>query len=662
MTLALTDAISDADGDSLTVSLVSASSRFSLTGETVTFVPNGFIGTDQAIYQVSDGKGGVALGFVIVNSAVQTVLNQLPEAKDYSTTLDSATQPALTIDLVALGLISDADGDNLTLTQLYGGQGHASIKNASQIEYVPASYVGLEQFSYQVDDGNGGVAIATISVEVSNDNISTPPALDATPQIIELDNGQSVSVNLNDSVTTVRVTDWSLTTLGTASHGTISNQALKGFDYQATSVGVDNISYRVSGEGLSDDSMIVVSVTDPNSNNTAPQANNVLGNTTDDTALTVSVTGAISDADGDSLTVSLVSASSRFSLSGTDVTFTPSGFVGTAQAIYQVEDGKGGVAFGYVIITSTDKDASNNAPVALDASVAMVLSSNSTLVINLETQDGGLISDVDGDTLSLTRLYGKDNRASIVTGSNSIEYIPADFRGVDEISYQVNDGRGGYAIATIKINVTEAALTGIRIIPSSEKIIPKGATLQYRLEALYDDNSVEPISQGVQWSAANADNSTPAYATIDTQGLATGINAGSVNVSASFMGFDKNAVLTVTAPSFRALSIEPSSSTIPVGITVPHQLYVKYNDGTSHLVANPSWSVENASLGAFNGANGVVEALAAGSTRIVATTTVDGNSVTAYADLEVTSETLTSFIISPDLAVKTFGESQQYQA
>ncbi|WP_191118394.1 Ig-like domain-containing protein, partial [Vibrio campbellii] len=45
----LADQVSDTDGDALVISsLISASGRFSLNGDTVTFTPNGFVGVDQA--------------------------------------------------------------------------------------------------------------------------------------------------------------------------------------------------------------------------------------------------------------------------------------------------------------------------------------------------------------------------------------------------------------------------------------------------------------------------------------------------------------------------------------------------------------------------------------------------------------------------------------
>ncbi|MEZ9596760.1 Ig-like domain-containing protein, partial [Shewanella sp. 10N.261.52.F9] len=120
----LNASIADADGGTVRVTGINQgdSTRFSLSGNIVNYEPNGFIGTDSAVYEVSDGQGGVALASIVINvdDANPLVLNNVPTASDYAQA--TASDTPVTIDLVTAGLIADADNDPLTVT-VFSGQG-----------------------------------------------------------------------------------------------------------------------------------------------------------------------------------------------------------------------------------------------------------------------------------------------------------------------------------------------------------------------------------------------------------------------------------------------------------------------------------------------------------------------------------------------------------
>lgn len=152
---------SDADGDPLTYAIVDQPAHGTLTGSgpTVTYTPSaGFYGADSFTFGVNDG---------VMNSRTATVsitVNAPP-----TVTLDPAgpvDEGAPPIGLTAA--TSDPDGDPVSLTWSTP-DGTASFA----ADDGPATVT----VTVTADDGRGGVAKASIDIEVRN----VPPAADAGP-------------------------------------------------------------------------------------------------------------------------------------------------------------------------------------------------------------------------------------------------------------------------------------------------------------------------------------------------------------------------------------------------------------------------------------------------------------------------------------------------
>ena len=457
----LREFISDADGDDLTITnLISGSGRFTLSddGYHVTFTPNGYVGIDQATYSVDDGKGGYTLAYIIANATNKTPGNTPPQAQDTAVTMDVAQQATQVIDLTAL--ISDPDGDNVTITHLYSTNSRAVLMDGTHVQYTPGNFRGVDQFTYLVSDGRGGYALATVTMTVQDSSVQpAQPTLTAYPQILRTVQGSSEMVDITRSVATEGIDTWSLTSAEDKSGlGVISELASQSFTYLAQASGIATIDYQVSGGGLSSASSIVDVINGPPTpDNTPPEAENITRTTTTEISITVDLNDSISDIDGDPLTVTnLISASGRFTLNNQQVTFTPGGFVGKDQAVYTVEDGRGGYAAAYVVVTSeeTNPTTPNSPPKAEDYNYVMDVESQSSWSFDLN--DLNLISDADGDILKIEHIYSADTRA-VQVGDTEIRYTPGDFRGVDQFTYSVTDNKGGLAVGSINVVVNSSA-------------------------------------------------------------------------------------------------------------------------------------------------------------------------------------------------------------
>ncbi|MGL4580604.1 MAG: Ig-like domain-containing protein [Shewanella xiamenensis] len=473
-TVDLSGHITDADGDTLRINkLVSASNRFTLNGLQVTFAPDGFVGVDQAVYSVDDGRGGYALAYIVVtsNDANPPVPITAPVAKDDNQSMDVAKQSVLSINLGSL--ISDADGDSLKVTQLYSRNGRAALKGNTNVDYTPGHFRGVDQFTYLVSDGKGGYGLGTVTVTVGDSTPPTPPTpeLVAYQQAFVLDVDQLQTIDVTQSVTSEQLDAWSLTTVqDSANLGVVSAKTATTFNYLAQTPGVAQIDYSVQGGSLSASSTITVVINAPvTPDNHRPEAEDAQLTTLNNVSKTIDLLGKISDVDGDALTITL-DANPRFSLNGTQVTFTPNGFIGLDQAVYSVEDGKGGYALANIVAISKDANPPipNMAPTAKGKNFTLDVATNATLSIDLVTQQ--LIADADGDALSIAHIYTANNRAT-KQGETGITYTPGAFRGVDQFTYVITDGKDGYAMNAITVVVNDS--TPANTIPTAGLVTAK---------------------------------------------------------------------------------------------------------------------------------------------------------------------------------------------
>jgi len=155
-----------------------------------------------------------------------------------------------------------------------------------------------------------------------------------------------------------------------------------------------------------------------------------------------------SDLDGDTLTVTSVTAPTNgtTSNSGNGVLYTPrTGFVGTDTFSYTVSDGKGGSATATVTVTVADQ-----APVAVD-DVATVFSGASVTVSPLAND-----RDPEGGVLRVTGIDQPASGTAVLEGNNVRYTAAAGFVGTATIPYRIVDDAGNVANARIIVTVQAA--------------------------------------------------------------------------------------------------------------------------------------------------------------------------------------------------------------
>lgn len=206
-------------------------------------------------------------------------------------------------------------------------------------------------------------------------------------------------------------------------------------------------------------------------------------------------------------------------------------------------------------------------------------------------------SDPDGDTLSLTRILGQGNHGTAsINAAGELVYTPnANISGPvdDVISYEVSDGKGGVASASVNVRVNP------QLIQPTIDLIASSDSGKYNYDNI--TRITTPTLQGKATAGAQVDilqgNSIVASVTADANGnwsyTSSYLNDGVYNFTAQSSGFGQNATssnLAVTIDTYISGSVSYSNQTfghsfrytIHANETVDYKVAAEYthtNDG-----------------------------------------------------------------------------------
>jgi large repetitive protein len=246
----------------------------------------GFIGEARFKYEVQSATNNAVVDVFVDVVAGDAV--PIADALSVTTSEDQSVQIELTG--------SDPDGDPLTF-EVIGGPSSGSLTGSGAIlTYTPDSgFHGSDGFTFRVSDGDDFSAPATVAITVDRVN-DTPVA-----------NGQSLSTD-EDTPLGITLTgsdpdgvDLSFEVTGGPSSGSLSgsdNQFVytPGVNYH----GADSFTFVVRDADNAVSAPATVDIT-VNPVNDAPTANAGSATTDEDTAVTITLTGA--DVDGDALSI-----------------------------------------------------------------------------------------------------------------------------------------------------------------------------------------------------------------------------------------------------------------------------------------------------------------------------------------------------------------------
>ena len=263
----------------------------------------------------------------------------------------------------------------------------------------------------------------------------------------------------------------------------------------------------------------------------------------------------------------------------------------------------------------------------------------------------GKFSDGNSQDMTSSVQWGSsDSNIAAVKGAGMVNGLAA---GQATVSAQSGTIKG---TATLTVTSAAVTLTAVTVAPASASVAVNSAQ-QFTATGTYSDGSTHDIMSSVQWSSSN-----PSVASISSAGLAAGLVAGSVTITAQSGSLQGTATLNVTssaaAANLTAITVSPAALSLPVNTAQQFTATGSYNDGSSRdLTGLVAWNSSSTTAATVD-VNGLATGLAAGTTTISATL----NGITGSTLLTVTAPSISYITVTPVGLTLGIGINQQFTA
>ncbi|RMF39885.1 MAG: tandem-95 repeat protein [Planctomycetota bacterium] len=457
-----------------------------LVGTTFT-PPTDFFGQATLTYVAVDSTG------LTSNTATVTInitpVNDPPVANDDAFTVienSTAADPDNQFDVLANdngGPNEGADGIRVVSVGASSQGGTVQIINGGlAIAYTPPSdFIGVDTFTYEIQDAGGLTAMATVTVTVdpgvvprARTDFASGPEGQPIANIDVLANDR---VNPGAQAILISASNGAHGTVTIDDNGTPGDMTDDTVTYTPNDpdfFGTDTFTYVMNDTaGTGEDSTGTVSITITDVND-PPVLTDDLASTDEDMVLTIPIATLLSNdspgagegpgsAGPQTLTLTSVNAltvgGGSVAIQGNAVVYTPAAdFNGTFLFEYTATDNgqTPGPLSGTATVTVTVNPV-NDPPVAGDDNVTATEDTPAVYDVStlLANDVAGPPDEVASQTLTVTGVSSPSAAGGTVTLSGTqVTYTPAaDFFGNDSFTYTISDGAGGTATGTVFIAV-----------------------------------------------------------------------------------------------------------------------------------------------------------------------------------------------------------------
>jgi len=405
-------------------------------------------GSDSFTFRVTEDGSEIS-----APATISVTINGANDAPVASNSNITVTQGLFATDTASA---TDIDGDSLTYSiSVQPTKGIVSIdSNTGEFTYTSNADAGADSFTFQVDDGNGSTDTGVVSV-----TIDANPLVAITPDLSS-PRGQGAAITFTAAANSSGSFEYTYYFNGPSSNNqwiiVKPRSAVDTWTWNtgAADVGENRIQVQANAANGSTYAFNIISYTVAEQNNPPVAVGDTLIVTEN---ASVSADLSASDIDGDSLiysiTVQPTLGSIAFSALKGSYTYTSTGGTGADSFTYQVSDGNGGTDTAVVNIT-VNPPAANQAPVASDASISLVVNESASGTVSATDPDGNPL------TYSVT-VQPSLGTISMNASNGSYTYVSTGATGNDSFTYQVSDGQGGTDTGVVSVTVLSVASVSI---------------------------------------------------------------------------------------------------------------------------------------------------------------------------------------------------------
>ncbi len=193
----------------------------------------------------------------------------------------------------------------------------------------------------------------------------------------------------------------------------------------------------------------------------------------------------------------------------------------------------------------------------------------------------------------------------------------------------------GSVCGSTALTVTPPVLVSIALSPQNP-VSPFGFPVQFSVVGTYSDGTTAVLSANVSWAS-----SAPSIATVNASGLATPVSAGTSSIQAMTGSLNASTTITVSPASLTSITVQPAIGGMIAGNNQQFTASATYSDGTINNSPAVTWTSFNTHI-ATVGSNGLVTAVAVGSTTIQASIGSAAGSATLKVVSSATLPTITA--------------------
>ena len=414
-------------------------------------------------YRVVDGRGGQAIGWVLVALIDDEEPNRPPVANPDTASVVAGTSRQ--IDVLAND--TDPDGDPLFLVAVRRDVDAATSGDirveGGLVRYTPAAVdaaadAAVDRFEYVVSDGNGHEVEGEVTVRVLPEPIAGPPFAQDDAATTIVDTPVTLDVLYNDGDPSgERPTI--VGTPGCAAGGTarVSSGGRVRYTPPLGRSGVFTCTYEiVNSQGSRDAATIVITVRQPEITNLAPVVGDIGRTVETGTTIVVDLLEAATDPDGPpeelrvlSMTTPVLGIAVR---DGSRVTFEAGDVPGAVSIAFQVGDAQNGVTPARLNIRIVEPDP--EPPVAVDDALT-ITGPAVPVTFDVLAND----SDPDGERAELAVVSATvetGEAVAAIVGRSVVVTAAPEYVGVVRVGYRIEDADGLGATAAATLTVLEA--------------------------------------------------------------------------------------------------------------------------------------------------------------------------------------------------------------
>jgi uncharacterized protein YjdB len=271
---------------------------------------------------------------------------------------------------------------------------------------------------------------------------------------------------------------------------------------------------------------------------------------------------------------------------------------------------------------------------------------NPTVPVNTTQQLAATGTNSDASTCDITDLV----TWSSSTIANATVSAGGLVKGVAAGSATITATLGSVTGST-PVTVTAPSITSISVTPD-DMTLAIGVGEQYIASAIYSDGSIQDLVTGVTWTSSNT-----SVATVDSDGLATTLAAGTTTITATVGTFTDTSVITVVPARLQSITLTPTNVTLAAGTQQQFTATGNFDDGSTQVLTSALWSSSATSVLTID-ANGLGVAVGPGTS----TVNVLSGTVSASTSVTVTTATLVSLAIAPPNSSMPNNGTKQFAA